>query len=334
MGRTLRRVVSSSLVAVVIFAVAGEAGAALTPKERARRAAGYIASQQNTDGSFPAFSPVGSTADAVLAFVAAGRGGGAARRALAYLKDQVAAGEVKATGQKAKVALAWAAAGRDPRDVAGKNLVRQLRRAYADTPSETVFDTALAVLSLRAADVKVPAAALALLLEGQCPDGGWSYDGFQAGEDEHCVSDPQSDWYGSDTNTTAYVTMALSNAPEIPQAEGTGSTPFDFFATLRDGEHGGWGYTWGYETTDANSTGLVLQAYAAWDLAPPAGARAALRGLQYRRCGAFAYTFEDGKRDVPDVGATIGAVPALLRMPFPYTGRVARPAPDTPACAA
>ncbi len=333
MASISRRVISPILSLAIAVASAAGASAALLAPERALRADAYIASQQQPDGSIPAFSPVGSTADAVLAFVAAGGGPRPMKRALAYLEDQVAAGQVKTLGLRAKVVIAWTAAGRNGREIGGRNLVRSIRNALA-TP-HSVFDVALGVLAVESAGATVPVAALTFLANNECPDGGWPFDKYHsAKEDEHCVNiaNPGGDFFGSDTNTTSYVVMAIAASPIIPIVT-TPSTPWDFFDAIRDATNGGWGYTWGFQTTDANSTGLVLQAYAANEVPAPAGARLALRELQYSQCGAFAFTYTaPGVRGDPDIGATIGAVPGLLAAPIPMTGDVTTALPDTPAC--
>jgi hypothetical protein len=103
--------------------------------------------------------------------------------------------------------------------------------------------------------------------------------------------------------------------------------PFAFFSAIRDSAGGGWGYTWGFQTTDANSTALVLQAYAAAGLAPPSGSMTALRSLQNIKCGGF--SLKAGAKQ--NVGATIGAVMGLLQQPLPVDPQtVAGPAPAYP----
>ena len=334
MASTLRRVFLSTLSLSIALATAGSASAAVSIHDRALRADAYIASQQQSDGSIPAFSPVGSTADAVLAFVAAGAGETRMKRALGYLGDEVAAGNVTGLGLRAKVVIAWTAAGRSARTIRGKNLLRPIRNALA-TPSN-VFDTALGVIALESAGAAVPDAAISFLTDNECPDGGWPFDDYHpAKEDQHCVNeaDPANDFFGSDTNSTAYVIMALRAVTPAVHATAA-ATPWDFFSAIRDDTNGGWGYTWGFQTTDANSTGLVLQAYAADGRTPPAGAKRSLTGLQYARCGAFAFTYTaPGVKGDPDIGATIGAVPGFLGTPIPMTGDVTAVLPNTPACA-
>lgn len=323
------------LVVALTFGSSFPSQAAVPASDRAERAAGYIAAHQRPSGSIPAFSSIGSTADAVVSLVAAGVGRPTIDRALDYLARKVRNGKVEGVGLRAKVALAVVAAGRDPRRFGGANLVRAIRsteqpdgRLGAGT---AVFDQALGLLALVAAGRAPSDASLAWLADAQCADGGWQYDEpAGAGDDEHC-STGSSDWFASDTNTTGMAVMALEAAGGPAPAV----DPVVFFDAIRDADRGGWGYTWGFQTTDANSTALVIQAYAALGAELPSGAMRALRSLQYLRCGAFAYSFNpDGSRTGPDLGATIGAVPGLLREPFPVTGAVRGAAPELPACAA
>jgi hypothetical protein len=338
MGRTLRRV-SLVLLVVLIAAISitmlpGTA-LALTDAVRADRAVGYLASKQQSNGSIPAFSPIGSTADAVLAIVAAGTGRDTMLKALGYLHAQVTAGNVNTIGLRAKVAMAVEATGRDPRNYAGHNLLREIRSTIGSNgrfDTASVFDESLALLALEGAGATPPATAVAWLAGAQCPDGGWQYDEpyVPFADDAHCLStvSPGTDYFESDTNTTAYAVQAL-------EAAGTTSFthhPFAFFTSLRDLTHGGWVYTWGYTTTDANSTGLVLQAYRAAKKTVPTGALGAIRALQYSACGAFAYSWNGSARTGADTGATVGAVPGLLLRAFPYGGTVTGNALITPAC--
>jgi hypothetical protein len=316
MGTTLQRVASMFAVCSVSIAMAGPASAVITDPQRADRAMAYVGAQQRTNGSFPGFSAIGSTADAVLDMAATGYGDEAG--AIAFLRRQVHRGGVTTVGLIAKVVMAAVAAGLDPATFGGTNLLGHItdaERAGGRFGDATVFDQALAILAIRAAGQTPDALAVTWLTDAQCPDGGWQFDRpHRVSENRHCrdVNDP-GDFFRSDTNTTAYAVMAINGL-------GTPAFgPFPFFAALRDAAYGGWGYTWDFRRTDANSTALVIQAFAARGRLLPKGAMGALRRLRYR-CGAVAYSFlNDGRRTGKDVGASIGAVLGFLREPLPVT---------------
>src|SRR5207237_10403003 len=102
MGRNLRRVVVTCLSLTLIVGLPASAWG-LPDGKRAARGSAYLVSQQMPNGSIPAFSPIGSTSDAVLAFVASGVGGKAMNQATRYLRAQTAAGKVNNLGLRAKV---------------------------------------------------------------------------------------------------------------------------------------------------------------------------------------------------------------------------------------
>ncbi|HVM34953.1 MAG TPA: hypothetical protein VM784_06375 [Actinomycetota bacterium] len=334
---------AGALALILAFAAPLEAGP--TRKRRARTAVRYIVTQQKNNGSISAFSPVGSTADAVVSMVAARRAPRQIDRALAYLARQVNRGNVEGVGLISKVVMAAVAGGRNPRRFGGSNLVRALKRSETaegrlggGTP---VFDHALGLLALIAAGSEPSANATSWLVAAQCRDGGWQFDRpAAASEDDHCVdpADP-NDFFASDTNTTGLAVQALEATQDAPTPA---VDPFAFFSAIRDDRFGGWGYSWGFETTDSNSTSMVLQAYAAAGRDVPSGAGRALVRLQYRLCGpsggAFAFTWieqEDGTivKDDPNLGATIAAVMGLLREPLPLPpARVTKPAPARRSC--
>jgi len=190
MGRTLRRVVVTCLSLALIVGLPASAWG-LTDGKRAARGAAYLASQQQPDGSIPAFSPIGSTSDAVLAFVASGAGGKAMSKAIAYLRAQTVAGNVNSLGLRAKVVLALDAAGKNPSAFGGHDLVTEISstlRTNGRFGTDPVFDDALAVLALASAGDPPAAKASTWLLEAQCPDGGWAYDEpYNAKHDDaHC----------------------------------------------------------------------------------------------------------------------------------------------------
>ena len=320
MGRTLRRIttllVVSSIVPLLTWGTAGPAASFTTDADRADAAMAYVGAHQLANGSFPGFSSIGSTADVVFDMAATGYG--RIPDALGYLRRQVRKGHVTGVGLTAKVVMAVTATGRDPRHFGDANLIRRLRRterASGRFDHGTVFDQALVILALRSASVAPDENALAWLLHSQCPDGGWQWDRpHRAAENRHCRdTDDPNDFYFSDTNTTAYAVMALGDV------SGLSKSPFAFFDAIRDPTYHGWGSTWGFRRTDANSTALVIQAYSSQDEDVPSGGMRALRRLQYP-CGAVAFKFRnDGRRTGKDIGATIGAVLGFLREPLPVT---------------
>jgi hypothetical protein len=339
MGRTLRRVVAASLfVALVGLFIFGQVitASAVTDRQRAARAIGYLATKQRANGSIPAFSTIGSTADAVLATVAAGTGRDVMRAALSFLRDRVEAAKITTLGLRAKVAIAVAAAGGDPHDFGRHNLIRRIRATMGPDGhfgTGSVLDQSLAILAIEAAGNTPRGEALGWLESAQCPDGGWAFDApyDPATDDADCRSktDPTNDFFPADSNTTSYAVQAIE---AFDRATSFPASPFAFFRSLRDAVHGGWSYTSDFSTTDANSTALVLSAYVSAGRRLPAGGLAALRALQYLRCGAFAYSWNGSALTAPDVGATIGAVLGLRRRAIPVTGAVVGPAISVAGC--
>ena len=342
----------TAVILVFGLLVSGVAQAAPSLTRRARVAAGYLAAQQQDDGSFPGFSALGSTAEAVISLVAARRGAANIESALDYLEAQVA--EADTVGEKGKLVMAAVAGGRDPRDFGGRDLVQELIDAEQEsgqysayTPDDPhdgeVTDQALAMLALAAAPDADPSTnSLTWLVNAQCEDGGWQHTGHQQeDENSHCFTgDGETDFFRSDTNTSSLAVQAIVAHPQA-------STPFArdplaFFRKIRDPRKGGWGYTWNLRLTDANSTAVVIQAFAALGARLPDGAMKALTSLQYRLCGrragAFAYTYEEReggglRKTPPDTGATIAAIPGLLKRPLPVDAfAVTEPAPTAAAC--
>ncbi|MBK5227872.1 MAG: hypothetical protein JJE05_05130 [Actinobacteria bacterium] len=335
----LRKAVASGAVLALIVAVPTQAA---SKTKRARIAARFVASQQAADGSIVTFSVVGSTADAVMSFVAVGRGKGAIQEAIGFLRDEVKAGNVIGVGVASKVLMAAYAAGKDPTGFGAHDLVAQIENAeqldgrFGDTEFSYVYDQALALLALEAAGIDPSAEAVAWLEEAQCGDGGWQFDQPSGPNDDgECFDEASgSDFNSSDSNTTALAVQAL----EV--SEGTEmvvSDAFGYLEALRDSEYGGWGYTATFPTTDANSTSLVIQAYAAAERLKPQGSMGALISLQHRLCGkkggAFGFTFDGKKKTPPDAGATIAGMVGLLKKPFPIRPRtVTKPAPKPKQC--
>jgi hypothetical protein len=338
--KALGRALVCLVAGVVVVGGAPAASAASDSARRARAGAGYLASQQIHSGSIPAFSPIGSTADAVLSLVAAERGPANIRDALRYLERQMERGNVSTIGLQAKVVMAAVAAGRRPRSFGEENLVRAIRSAERPNgrygAGTAVFDHALAMLALASAGERVSRGATAWLAQAQCEDAGWQFDSpAKANDNRHCrdTAAPADDFFLSDTNTTSLAIQALRVGAGGVAGEPS-RNPFAFFRAIRDDSFGGWGYSWGVETTDANSTALVIQAFAARGRPLPSGTMAALEALQDEACGAWSFTWADATTPTgPNTGATIGAILGALRRPLPIAEvDVSRPAPDKPPC--
>ena len=224
--------------------------------------------------------------------------------------------------------MALVASERNPRAFGGRNLVNEISSIQIDSGrygvDTAVFDHALATLAIGSVDGPI-GSATRWLAKAQCDDGGWQRDRpAQPSENRHCFNGNDGDAFTkSDTNTTGLAVQALALTAREENLEGN---PFGFFRRIRDAEKRGWGYSWGFRLTDANSTALVLQAYFAAGRDLPDGSRRALIRLQHRLCGrgagAFSFTWEalEGggyKRSGRDVGATVAAIPALMGQAFP-----------------
>src|SRR5688500_17325963 len=119
-----RRIVVSTLALVAISSsLLPSVATGATRKEVARDGVRYLIGRRQANGSFPGFSPIGSTADAVLAMSVAGRGRAQVREGLTYLARQV---DDATLGQKAKIVLAAVAAEKDLARYAGGDLVSDL----------------------------------------------------------------------------------------------------------------------------------------------------------------------------------------------------------------
>jgi hypothetical protein len=331
------RLLACALAAALALSVVP--ASAVTNKSRARTAAGYIARQQEDNGSIVSFSVYGSTADAIVALVAAQRGDKPIARALGFLERRVRNGMVfndPDIGVLGKIVMAVEATGENARNFGGRNLVRRI--ANLERPSgrlgrgTEVYSHGLLMLALRAADRGVPGNVSSWLANAQCGDGGWAFDDPPGPDDDDTCKDTTdpNDFVTSDSNTTATAIMALESSSGVGTADG-----FSYLDELRDPVDGGWGYTADFPATDANSTSLVIQAHLAAGRAIPAGAMAALKGLQVVLCGrnAGAFRFLYGDTNPPDLGATIAAAPALVQQWLPLKPfKVTKPVPPRQPC--
>ena len=334
----LSRAGAIALAFSMLFAT--PAGAA-TLKQRARLAVHWLSHRQNADGSFPGFSVIGSTSDAIVSFAAAKRSPEDISEAVDFLEANES--DVDSIGEIAKVVSALTAAGRDPRNFAGRDLVQEIVSSqqpdgrYGATTE--VFNHALAILALRMTDEAPSEAAIEWLLDAQCADGGWQFDEPSGPTDNaHCDNGTDADFFFSETDATAYAVIALATfeswSRKSPQ------NPFRFFKSRRDPIKNGWGYDARFPLTNTNSTALVIEAYRSHDRDLPDGARRALIKLQHRLCGENGGAFASGwqpkeqggyRRGDPDDGGTIAGILGLVRRPYEAV-EVTQPPPEPEEC--
>ena len=195
----------------------------------------YLQTQQNADGGFGSgFSPdstLGSTADVVLAIVAAG--GDLAtfdqdgNTPLTYLEAN--ASSAASGGDLAKLILAAVATGENPRHLGGVDSVVKLESLFDSGgriggETDTFVSHVLAVLALTSAQRPIPATAVDYIKDAQQENGSWAWDGTAE--------------TAGDTNTAAFAVQALVAAGEDP-----GSDPvinaLAYYKGIQN-EDGGW----------------------------------------------------------------------------------------------
>jgi hypothetical protein len=296
----------------------------------------YLATEQNADGGFGSgFGPdsaVGSTADAVLAIVAAGGDPSAFNQAgetpLTYLAANAAS--TPTGGDLAKLIMAAVAVGENPRQFGGTDSVAALESMAGKDGSiggdmDTFFAHTLALVALRSAERPIPAAAVDYVKNAQQEGGGWAWDG--------------SATTASDTNTTALASQALVAAGE-PASSSAIEAALAYYAGVQN-DDGGFPYQvpsdYGTDT-DANSTAVTVQALiaagqdpagAGWTTSGGGSPTSALEAFQ-NPSGAFAW-----QAAMPDDNllATVQALPALAGLPFPIAsmdvGDAAVPPPSS-----
>lgn len=268
----------------------------------ALKALDYLDSVQNADGGFPTgYAPesdLSTTADVIVAFVAAGEDPNAVlspdmANPYYFLGQQVEADTVTAAGQIAKIATAVVAGGKDVTAFGGHNLVDDLLALQDESGvfGTGAFEHCLSLIALENAGVELPEGAVEVAVSAQAEEGGWGFAADQA----------------PDTNTTALCVQALALTGQADAVDAA----LAYFESIQN-EDGGWPYQnpsdYGTDS-DANSTALVIQALlaAGEDLAGWNNPQEWLLSLQ-NEDGAFGY-----QTAVPDsnILATVGAIPAL-----------------------
>ena len=271
----------------------------------------WLITQQQANGGF---GSAGQTSDAVLALVAAGRdpamvvtGTNSPLDFLALQADAYTASGWDPSNQTALLVQTIIAAGQNPYDFGGLNLVDRLNGSYnASSGTFGLGNWSLAsyIVTLEALRHEIPITAVNTLKANQLASGAWEY---MAG-------------WGADLDTTGKVLQALAAAGE-PLA----STPFvsattHFSSTQKP--HGGWETAWDTDV-NPNTTAQVMQGLLAAGKNPltytvsisgytPIDALLSVRNVAN---GAFQFG------GVDNVLATVQVIPALQGQTFPYYGR-------------
>ena len=296
-------------------------------------AEGFIPSP--TDASQPDYA---NTANAVLAFAAAGVAENQAEAALGYLEahvdEAVQTGGADAPGPLATLILAVDALGGDPRTFGGEDLVERLLATQQTQGNDAglfgsqdpTFDGAyrqgLSLMALAAVGVDNDAAEQ-WLIEQQCDDGGWS--AYRADTAVPCPPPSPSTFTGPDSNSTAAALSGLEAAGAEPAEDAVA------FLEATQSSDGGWAYIPATDQqSDPNSTALVIQALIAAGVDAGSDARfdetggdPVVRLLSFQLgceaaedAGAFFFPIA-GSEPVPNVLATVQAVPAAAGEAFP-----------------
>ena len=310
-------------------------------------AAQWLAGKLTPGGYIPGASPgtanYSETVNTLLALAAANVNLPLARTGLAYMETNAAAYVTAqgsdGPGQLSLLILPAHALGADPTNFSGTNLVARLLATEQTTPPNAgrfgtdaqvpffnsgPYDQGLALAALRAVGMSAPAASVLWLQQAQCPNGGWTAPDPVSNP---CSGDPGA-FKGPDTNTTALALQGLAAQNGLTASVRSAALSF-----LKNGQNadGGWAYDPNapdnQQTSDPNSTSLVIQALLALGLSPD-GAPFVVAGhsptsllLSFEVTsgadrGAFYTPF--GSPATGDLFATFQAVAPLMGLSIPF----------------
>ena len=242
-----RRLLALAAAALAAIASALPTLAFAPQTTAATHALAWLHGQQAADGTIA--GNASRTEETVWGLAAnhqavSGFGSSSGKTPIDSLRTHIAS-EVGSAGNIGSLVMAVTAGGLDPTHFAGRNLLQDLVCTYnpeTGAYNTQLFNDALAVLALPAG--AAPTKAKAFLVSQQQADGGWE---FQPG-------------FGSDTNTTALVLMALVSADDL------GSTTKDralAYFKLHQKPSGGFEYSVPFAPpgdSDPDSDALVIEA--------------------------------------------------------------------------
>lgn len=287
------------------------------------RAISWLRGQQKSDGGFGVMeeSSAAVTADVVYALVLLGEDVDGPRWTAASGKSALDALQALSLptyatsdpGQAGKVTRAVAAAGANPRNFGGADLIKTIEGFYDPETgryhSSWLFRHTLAIEGLLRSGERVPQAAYDALIDSQLGDGGWfwSFDGEQ-----------------SDVDTTGRVLMVMGHLAKVP-APDTYARAAGWLkgVQLPDGD---WNTGYIAGPANANSTALSIGGLiaAGFDLQPgdfQAETEAALDTLLsfQEPSGAFMYMKEAGMEESRVVATTdaLSALALVIQEPSP-----------------
>ena len=280
-------------------------------------AAGWLARAQNADGGFGSSasgdSSVTMTGWAMLGLEAAGRNPlDVSRRGanpVGFLTRE--AEQINSSGDLARTTLALVGAGVEPRQLAGRNLVRELRRKMRRSGSWEGWpnNTAFAILALRGAGSAAGLKrSVAWLRKVQNDDGGW---GIVRG----APSDPES------TGT-------------VLQVLGAGKARNRAVRYLRRHQRRGGGFTVGAAgVVNSQATAYAVQGLIAAGVDPQSVRRGGASGLDYltaRQAGDGHFRYSRSSDQTP-VWVTGQALVAAAGKAYPLAAAPRRPPAKPPA---
>ena len=326
-------------VLVAVFTITAVTAASAAPPSNdpptaAKYAASWLAEQVNAQGFIPqAADPtqanLSTSEQAVLALASAGVGRSQVDALESYLGAHVDDAVVKSgsddAGSLAYLILGAVAAGNDPTSF-GSGHVDLVTRLQATKQSNGLFGASdptydgafrqgLALMALKVAGA-TDSAATDWLAGQQCANGLWT--AYRADTTTPCPAVDPTTFAGPDTNSTALAVLGLLAQGRTAPADAGANA----LRTVRN-SGGGWGFlARSDQSTDANSTGLVVSALRADSGSQDAAGTAALLALQVGCDGdpadAGGVAFQDSPTGlVPDELATAEAAPALANVVLP-----------------